>query len=147
MVYDVNTAAHVDLLFRDRARLAIERMLTPPPRAYRVVVVGNATPGRAAAAERVTEAGATDETVRALGVDYPVDVYSMSHIAVPFPPHDGLYGSHPDPDDDFGISLGTIATRGETGMLVVGLDTLLRNSSNPFYGAMAAKIEDGIAPR
>ena len=71
----------------------------------------------------------------------------MSHIAVPFPPHDGLYGSHPDPDDDFGISLGTIATRGETGMLVVGLDTLLRNSSNPFYGAMAAKIEDGIAPR
>jgi len=146
VVYDVNSAAHVDLLLRDRARFAVERMLTPGPRKYRVTVIGNATPGRPAAAERVAEAGGTGETVHPLGVDYPVDVYSMSHIAVPFPPYDGLYGSHPDPKDDFGISLGTIATRGETGMLVVGLDTLLRNSSNPFFAEMARKVEEGIAP-
>ena len=98
-----------------------------------------------AAVERTVAPGETAEIVRPLGVDYPPDVFSMSHIALPFPPSDGLYGSHPDPaDDTFGVSLGTIAPRGETGALIVGLDALLRVSSNPFYAYVARRIEEGI---
>ena len=43
------------------------------------------------------------------------------------------YGADPDPSEDFGIRLGTIAARGEVGALIVSLDTLLRMSSNPFF--------------
>ena len=56
---------------------------------------------------------------------------------------DALYGADPDPSEDFGIRLGTIAARGEVGALIVSLDTLLRMSSNPFF-RMIARIEEGI---
>jgi hypothetical protein len=107
-------------------------------------VIGNAAPGDPAAVERAVAAGSTDETVTPLGMDYPRDVFSMSHIAMPFPPSDSLYGAVPEPAGEFGISLGDIATRGETGALVVGLDTLLRNSSNPFYSYIERRIGEAI---
>ena len=75
-----------------------------------------------------------------LGLTYPRDVYSLSHVALPFPVSDGLYGTQPDPQDDFGIRLGTIAARGETGVLVVDAGTLMRMMSNPFYPYVAARI-------
>jgi hypothetical protein len=59
---------------------------------------------------------------------------------------DALYGADPDPTEDFGIRLGTIAARGEVGALIVSLDTLLRMSSNPFFPYMLERIEDGIGP-
>ena len=129
VLFDINRAAKVGVLLRRNADTAVERLLPPPPRRYRTSVIGSAGPGDAAAVETVMAAGDTAETVRPLGIDYPPDVFSMSHIALPFPPRDGLYGSDPDPDYFFGITLGNIATRGEIGALIVGLDTLLRNSS------------------
>ena len=84
--------------------------------------------------ERVTEAGATTEQTRTLGLAYPSDVFSLSHLALPFPLNDSLYGMQPDPnDEDFGVHLGTMAARGERGALIVSLDSLFRMSSNPFF--------------
>jgi alpha-beta hydrolase superfamily lysophospholipase len=147
VLFDINRAATVGILLRHSADVAVERLLTPAPRKYRTSVIGNAGPGDPAAVARVVAPGSAAETVRPLGIDYPRDVFSMSHIALPFPPFDGLYGSAPDPEDDFGVALGDIAARGETGVLIVGLDTLLRNSSNPFYAYVAERIEEGIVPR
>ena len=96
--------------------------------------------------ERVVEAGATSEQERPLGLSFPPGVFSLSHVALPFPPSDGLYGAEPDPSEDFGIQLGTIAPRGEVGALIVRLDTLLRMSSNPFFPYLLARIEEGIGP-
>jgi hypothetical protein len=96
--------------------------------------------------ERVVEAGAKAEQVRPLGLVYPLGVFSLSHVALPFPPSDGLYGFDPDPADDFGIRLGTVAPRGEVGALIVSLDSLLRMSSNPFFPYMLGRIEEGIGP-
>jgi hypothetical protein len=79
-----------------------------------------------------------------LGLSYPRDIYSLSHVALPFPPEDPLYGSHPEGPEDYGIRLGTIAARGERGALIVSLDTLLRASSNPFFAYLAARIDEGI---
>ncbi len=145
VLFDVNRAANVEDLLRDSADTAVARLLPPGVRKYRATVIGNAGLEQPAAVERTVAPGDTAEVVRLLGVDYPADVFSMSHIALPFPPSDGLYGSHPDPaDDTFGVSLGTIAPRGETGALIVGLDSLLRVSSNPFYAYVARRIEEGI---
>ena len=90
------------------------------------------------------EAGAEIEQQRDLGLLYPPGVYSLSHVALPFPAYDGLYGSEPDPSDDFGINLGTIAARGERGALIVSLDALLRMSSNPFFPYLVGRIEEDI---
>jgi hypothetical protein len=94
--------------------------------------------------ERVIEAGAEAAQERPLGLSFPPGVFSLSHVALPFPPSDGLYGFDPDPADDFGIQLGAIAPRGEVGALIVSLDNLLRMSSNPFFPYMLERIEEGI---
>jgi hypothetical protein len=51
----------------------------------------------------------------------------------------------PDPSEDFGIHLGAIAPRGERGVLIVNLDTLLRTSSNPFFPYVQERIDQVIA--
>jgi len=94
---------------------------------------------------RTIEAGARDETVLPLpGLAYPRDVYSLSHVAIPFPMDDSLYGLQPNLDDDYGVNLGAMALRGETGTLIVSLDSLIRMSANPFFPFMLSRIEDGI---
>ena len=94
---------------------------------------------------RTTRAGKTDTTVEKLqGMHYLPDVYSLSHVALPFPLSDSLYGRYPHPLNQYGISLGTFAARGERSVLVVGLDSLMRQSSNPFFPYMIKRIDEGI---
>ena len=99
---------------------------------------------RAPQVRRITEAGEVTEQVRDLGLTYPPDVYSLSHVALPFPVSDGLYGLKPDPTDNFGISLGALTPRGERGALIVNLDTLLRVSSNPFFPYLLDRVEEDL---
>ena len=84
--------------------------------------------------------------MRPLSALYPDDVYSLSHVAVPFPLSDGLYGLDPDPVEKFGIRLGDIAARGEYGALVVGVDMLVRMSSNPFFPYLEERVAAGLPP-
>ena len=81
----------------------------------------------------MTEAGELTEQTRELGLSYPAELYPLSHLALPFPVTDSLYGLQPDISEDFGIHLGEVAPRGERGTLIVNLDSLLRVSSNPFF--------------
>ena len=64
-----------------------------------------------------------------------------------FPLSDSLYGRYPHPLNQYGISLGTFAARGERSVLVVGLDSLMRQSSNPFFPYMIKRIDEGIDTR
>jgi hypothetical protein len=79
-----------------------------------------------------------------LGVDYPSQLFSLSHVALPFPPSDPLYGSEPVAGESYGVALGTLAPRGEQGVLVVGLDSLQRATSNPFYDYLLQRIEEDL---
>ena len=144
VLFDVNRDAKLGPLLRSASDAVLSRLLPPTPRRFRTTIVTNAAAGGSEVVERVIEAGADTEQERPLGLLYPPGVFSLSHVAVPFPPSDGLYGFDPDPTEDFGIRLGTVAARGEVGALIVSLDSLLRMSSNPFFPYLLARIEDGI---
>jgi alpha-beta hydrolase superfamily lysophospholipase len=148
VLFDLNRSAKLGPLLSTAADTVLTRILPPPPRRFRTVIISNPGAGDEVV-ERVIEAGAETEQVRPLGLTYPLGVFSLSHVALPFPPSDGLYGSDPDPTENFGITLGTIAARGERGALIVSLDSLLRMSSNPFFPYLIGRIEEGIgaAPR
>jgi hypothetical protein len=122
----------------------LARLLPDPPRTFRTVLVTNADGDHSEVVERVVEAGATTEQVRELGLVYPFEVYSLSHVAIPFPIEDSLYGMRPDLSDNYGANLGAMALRGERGTLIVTLDSLIRMSSNPFFPYMAARIDEGV---
>lgn len=145
VLFDVNHASAFDELMRPRAVGALERLLPPPPRRFRATVVTNRGPDVPEVEARTTAAGAVEAEVRPLGLVYPGQVYSLSHIATPFPLDDGLYGLVPDPAEDFGISLGNVAARGEFGALLTGVDITVRMSSNPFFPFVLDRIDAGFA--
>ncbi len=144
VLFDMNRAAKLSLLLKPGLETKLTRILPPPPRSFRTVIITNANPGTGEVIKKVTEAGESTERSQPLGLSYPADIYSLSHIALPFPPSDALYGMQPSTDEDFGIQLGAIAARGERGALIMSLDGLLRTSSNPFFSYMTDRIEEGI---
>jgi alpha-beta hydrolase superfamily lysophospholipase len=146
VLFDINRAAIVGPLMRNAAESVLTRILADPPRRFRTIIVTNAAADSYDVVERVTEAGAVTEQVQPLDLAFPAGIFSLSHVALPFPMSDSLYGMQPDKTDEFyGVHLGSIAPRGERGVLILNLDTLLRVSSNPFFPYLLKRIEQGIA--
>ncbi|BBP85836.1 membrane protein [Pseudomonas sp. Pc102] len=147
VLFDINRSVDFGPLLRPDASLALARLLPPPPRAYRTAVITNATASSREVVERVIEAGGREEWVRPLDMAFPRELFSLSHVALPFPDSDGLYGRHPDAADDFGIHLGNLSLRGERGVLVMNMDALQRATSNPFFPYLLQRLErvEGLA--
>ena len=144
VVFDINQAGSFRPLFRPSSWTALSELLPVASRRYSVTVLTNARADSFDTVAKTTPAGSTRETTVPLSVSYPQEVYSLSHVAVPFPPNDDLYGRHPDEKNRYGISLGTIALWGETSVLSVGKDALMRVTSNPFYSYMQERIDRRI---
>lgn len=147
VLFDLNRNARLGPLLRPTFQTKIERLLPAPPRQFRTTIIANADPTTSEVVERVTAAGATTEQTRKLGLTYPADIYSLSHLAIPFPMNDPLYGLQPDSEEQYGVNLGAMAARGESGALIVTLDSLIRVSSNPFFPYVVKRIEEGIGGR
>ncbi len=146
VLFDINRDVKIEPFLRAGALAAPSAMLTPPPRNYSVTVVTNDGSDSRAVVARTLPAGARQEVTTPLNLMYPPEIFSLSHIALPFPVDDGLYGLDPDPAEDFGIRLGSLDVRGERGVLARGLDiTTGRLSSNPFFPYLIERIEAGIA--
>lgn len=144
VVFDINQAAIFRPLFKPASWTAVSELLPPAVRRYSVTVVTNATPKTFDTVAKTTPAGSINTQVTPLSTPYPQDVYSLSHVAVPFPPEDDLYGSRPEEKNRYGVSLGTVSLWGETSVLSVGKDALMRVMSNPFYSWMQARIDGQI---
>jgi alpha-beta hydrolase superfamily lysophospholipase len=121
-----------------------ESLLRPAPRPYTVCIHSNAGRADLQVVETCTPANSTEERLRETGRWFPKEVYSLSHVALPFPIHDGLYGLTPDPADIPGISLGATVARGERGMLVVPPGDFSRLTSNPFFDSILERL--GLLP-
>ena len=78
-----------------------------------------------------------------LGVAWPTDVVSLSHVALPFPPQDPLYGRH-NPHTPGFIYLGRVVVQGERGLLQISPNWLLRLRYNPFYDYLEGRSIDWI---
>ena len=144
VVFDINQAASFRPLFKPSSWTATTALLPVAQRRYSVTIITNAGEHSFSTVAKITPAGSTQETVVPLAQSWPQDVYSLSHVAVPFPPDDDLYGREPRVKNRYGISLGTIALWGETSVLSVGKEALMRVTSNPFYDYMQERINSRI---
>ncbi|EMX8930138.1 alpha/beta hydrolase [Enterobacter asburiae] len=144
VVFDINQAASFRPLFKPSSWTATSALLPVAQRRYGVTIITNASEHSFSTVAKITPAGSTRETVVPLAQAWPQDVYSLSHVAVPFPPDDDLYGREPRVKNRYGISLGTIALWGETSVLSVGKEALMRVTSNPFYDYMQERIDSRI---
>jgi len=71
-------------------------------------------------------------TRREIAQTFPDDVYSLSHVALPFPEDDEVYGMP---------GFGRLSPRGERGVLTVSVDSIMRMSWNPFFPYMLERID------
>jgi hypothetical protein len=78
-----------------------------------------------------------------LKLAWPAGVISLSHIALPFPPDDPLYGQRPPGNDDI-LFLGQMAIQGERGLLQFPPDWLLRLRHNPFYSFLETRVLEWV---
>jgi alpha-beta hydrolase superfamily lysophospholipase len=144
VLFDVNRSSVVRPLLRKSDEERLTR-LSASDRRYRLEAVTNASPETAQVVAKIWGADG-NETIRRLGLEWPLQVYSLSHVAVPFPIDDPLYGLSPDPREDFGIRLGLIAPHGERGVLTVAPGDFLRLTCNPFYPYLEERVMEWLEP-
>lgn len=145
VLFDVNRSLKFGPLLSSAADGALERMLPPLPQRYAITIIGNTDDEKDAAIERAIKAGVSEEVRRELPEHFPASIFSLSHVAIPFPLEDPLYGLTPDLSESFGVRLGTISARGERGALVMSLDSLMRASSNPLFPYLLRRLDEVIA--
>ncbi|MFQ5643216.1 MAG: alpha/beta hydrolase [Thiogranum sp.] len=87
------------------------------------------------------EPGDAGVSTSATQFSWPRDLYSLSHLALPIPSQDPLYGG-PDAGESPGIHLGNLELRGERGVLRVSASDMLRIRWNPFYPYLEQRALD-----
>jgi alpha-beta hydrolase superfamily lysophospholipase len=146
VLFDVNRTVKFGPLLRPSAYVALESLTPKSPQPYRFTSIVNASDDSYATVERSIAPGQLEPVDRPLDLPYPPGIFSLSHLAIPIPMDDPLYGMQPDPKSryEFGFNLGAMDARGERGALVVDQDFLTRLSSNPFFPYLLARVEEGI---
>jgi replicative DNA helicase len=74
----------------------------------------------------------------------PAQVFSLSHVAVPFPAWDPLYGPGAPEHPARELSFATLSPRGERKVLAVPLANLMRITWNPFYPYLETRVREWI---
>jgi len=146
VLFDVNRTLKFAPLLRQSSYVAVDQLTPTTPQTFRFTVIANADDGTDATVERSIAPGELKAEVRPLNLPYPRGIFSLSHLAIPIPMDDPLYGMQPDPKtaDNYGYNLGAMDARGERGALIVDQDFLTRLSSNPFFPYLLDRVDDGI---
>ena len=140
VLFDVNRHAAALSLMRPEARAAHENLLQGAPLPFDLTVLtsADAESGTVVALRRPARSGAVAR--EPTGLSWPQGIFSLSHVALPFPPEDPLYGAHRPPGDR-GIFLGWPEVRGERGVLLLDAGTFLRLRHNPFFPFVEARLQ------
>ncbi len=77
-----------------------------------------------------------------LNLTWPQNVYSLSHVAIPFAPTDPMYGSDAATAYVENMMLGALQPRGERQVLLVPVEQLTRLRYNPFFSYLEQRLID-----
>ena len=148
VLFDLNRQAYLRPFLSTNLDGWLRQRMQGPARDYAFSLVTNAGSDTPDVVAQTRAATTGRLTVRPLGLKWPPQVYSLSHVAMPFPPTDPLYGLTPDTREFYGVQLGALAPRGERSVLSLSTEQLLRISSNPFFPYLEQRVLEwvGAAP-
>jgi alpha-beta hydrolase superfamily lysophospholipase len=145
VLFDVNRAEGIEPFLTFSPQAVIDAFRRQPRRNWRLTVVTNAGPDTREVAEQSLRAGASTPETRPLPYRWPEDVFSLSHVALPFPPDDPVYGDRATGPNGPLLTLGTLQMRGEKNVLSIPAAEQLRLRSNPFHAYVVERILSAIA--
>jgi len=145
VLFDVNDDLFKEELYAADPHAELEHLERLATNTYRFTVITNFETAGNAVVARSTAPGAGSPTTTKLGLAWPADVYSLSHVAIPLPPDDLLYGYLDVPGRESNrLPIGRLALRGEKDVLRVSPAQLLRLRANPFHAYMFRRIEEAL---
>jgi alpha-beta hydrolase superfamily lysophospholipase len=131
LLFDLNRSrVKQSILVSDPGPLSA-RLLADSSLPFHLALITNRDPDDATVVSRRKGPFSTDVTTEPLDLAWPSGVISLSHVALPFPPDDPLYGKREFAGE--GLHLGQIDFQGERNLLKFPADWLLRLRYNPFY--------------
>jgi pimeloyl-ACP methyl ester carboxylesterase len=141
VLFDINQlAARTPLIVSDHQPLS-DRLMADDSLPFTVTLVTNENPESRTVVARSKKPFSNQVSITPLELEWPPGYISLSHIALPFPQDDPLYGMH-DPHDPQHIFLGQQPIQGEKGLLALPTDWLLRVRHNPFYRYLEIRTVD-----
>ena len=132
VLFDINRLLKTEGLFKQDPKTVLGPLLRELDRRFDVTVITNESGGSRRVVARKWVRGDEHHSTIAYLDQWPLDIYSLSHVALPFSPDDPIYGG-PSAAGGAGIHLGNMALRGEHGVLKVSGTDLLRLRWNPFF--------------
>jgi alpha-beta hydrolase superfamily lysophospholipase len=146
VLFDINRSSGLVPFILPADATLVSRLTDASPRRYRRTLITNVNPSSLDVAERSVAPGATTVEVRPVELAWPRDVYSLSHVAIPFPMSDPVYGRDEAGAVPATIRLGVLSPRGERAVLSVPSDTLMRLTCNPFFPYVSARTAAWVMP-
>jgi len=144
VLFDINrTNVKKSVLVSDPGPLTA-RLMADGTLPFSLTLVANENPKTSTVVVRRKESLSAQVSTESLGLAWPRGVISLSHIALPFPADDRIYGAHSAENTDT-VFLGNMAIQGERGLLQFSSDWLLRLRYNPFYDFLEARTLQWIA--
>ena len=144
VLFDINRfALKSTLLVTDPGPLTA-RLMDDASLPFAVTLVSNETPeSTTVIARHKTPFSAEVSAAEPLNLAWPQGVISLSHVALPFPPDDPLYGQRPPGNEDV-LFLGQMSIQGERGLMKISSDWLLRLRHNPFYDYLERRVLEWV---
>ena len=139
VLFDVNRLSRIEMFRAPDSGALLERAESGGPFDFDVTVVTNRDRETTEVVARTRDAGSSAWRSEPLGLAWPPGVYSLSHVAVPFPLDDPIYGAGEPTGGPF--PFGGLEPRGERGGLVVPVELLMRLRYNPFFSYLAARLD------
>jgi len=140
ILFDINRAARLRPFLASMHVTLLDELERDPRRTYRLTVITNDDETSTQVHAEVYEAGVTVPSLVPLNLSWPREVYSLSHVAMPFQPSDPWYGDGSGTPEG-GFNLGTMQPRGERGMLRISVDDLMRLRHNPFFPYVEERLK------
>jgi alpha-beta hydrolase superfamily lysophospholipase len=136
VLFDMNRTALFEDLLNNNDEPFIRERLASETLPYRLTFVSGGEGGLNAS----TREGA-QVTERALGMEWPRDVFSLSHGGIPVRPDDPVLGTRDASADFPAIGMGSLQVRGEHGVLRVSEGLIVRLRHNPFFAFVESETD------
>jgi alpha-beta hydrolase superfamily lysophospholipase len=145
VAFDINRHADAEPLLRQEIRNPADRLLGGPVWPFDLTLLTNVDPGTSelvALHRRHAEDGVTRE---ATNLAWPKGMFALSHVALPMPPENPIYGAE-RPAGSPAVYLGRIELLGEQKVLAVPPTALLRLRYNPFFSYVEERTMAFLRP-
>ncbi len=139
VLFDINRQTDIEQVLQNDPKQALDALLENHDLPFTLSVVRNRNEKNSVTSIfRKPEGGAPIQEITT-DLTWPDDIYSLSHVALPFSENDFLYGNS-GISSQSGIHLGDLALRGERGVVRITPGDMLRLRWNPFYPFIEQQI-------